>query len=165
MKIAVVGDFHYPDRCGKLILLDRLKKEKPDLIIGTGDYTDEKVIEVLESIADFKGVKGNVDYLDLPKEIVTNIKGWKIAVFHSSEIYPRGDLHQIFFRWRKENPDVIIFGHTHIPHFSFMDGVYFLNPGSFNGIPSGEGLKTNPSFAVMKIGKRNIDVKFISEIV
>jgi putative phosphoesterase len=165
MKIAVVGDFHCPERCPKLLLLEELKKEKPELIIGTGDYTTQEVIEKLSEIAEFKGVLGNVDSaeIDLPRHLLLEIEGMKIVVFHSKEIYPRGDIHAMYAKWKDENPDLVIFGHTHKPFFSFLGGVYFLNPGSFNGVISGEGERTLPSFAILDIKKEKLNVKFISK--
>ncbi len=135
LKIAVVGDFHFPFRSKELILIDELEKEEPDLIIGTGDYSTEEVIERLREISQFVGVKGNTDHLDLPESLLLKKKGFKIGVFHSSEIYPRGDLHQIYHRWIEKKPDIIIFGHTHIPLFTLMGKTYMINPGSFNGVP------------------------------
>ncbi len=165
MRIAVVGDFHYPQRCSSLILLEELKKVEPELIIGTGDYTSQSVIKELEKLTEFKGVCGNVDdaEINLPPRLELEIKGWKIAVFHSNEIYPRGDPYGIYAFWKDKKPDIILFGHTHKPFFCFMGDCYLLNPGSFNGVISGEGVLPNPSFAVLEIEKESLNVTFISK--
>ena len=166
MLIAIVGDFHYPERNKNLVLLEELEKTSPDLIIGTGDYTIRKVINVLEKISKFKGVCGNVDTaeIELPKTLLLNIKGFKIAVFHSKEIYPRGDLYGIYNFWKEENPDFIIFGHTHKPCFAFMENCYLINPGSFNGVISGDFSQAYPSFALLTLEKNYFRVNFISKI-
>ncbi len=165
MLIAIVGDFHYPERSEKLELLEELEKISPDLVIGTGDYTIQKVIDKLEKIAKFNGVIGNVDSaeIDLPKKLLLELKGFRIAVFHSKEIYPRGDLHAIYAFWRKEKPDFIIFGHTHKPCFAFMQDCYLLNPGSFNGVISGDGSQAWPSFALLEFERKSFRVKFINK--
>lgn len=165
MLVAILGDFHYPERSSRLELLEELEKANPDLIIGTGDYTVRKVIDKLEGVAKFKGVKGNVDSgeIDLPKTIFFELKGFKVAVFHSKEIYPRGDLHAIYSFWKEQNPDFIIFGHTHKPCFSFIHDCYLINPGSFNGVVSGDGSKAFPSFAILEIEKGDFKVNFINK--
>ncbi len=170
MKICVVGDFHYPSRSDSLKLLKELEGENPELIIGTGDYTIREVIERLERIAKFTGVRGNVDSeeIELPDFLELEIKGWKIIVFHSNKIYPRGDVGKIYEKWRERKPDVIIFGHTHVPFFSSLccadaHPTYFLNPGSFNGVASGEHAKGMPSFAVLEVEENEISVKFINK--
>lgn len=165
MLIAIVGDFHYPERAQSLELLDELEKISPDSIIGTGDYTVEKVLDTLEKIAKFKGVKGNVDSLeiDLPKKLLLEVKGFKLAVFHSKEIHPRGDFHAIYAFWKAEKPDFIIFGHTHKPTFAFMQNCYLINPGSFNGVVSGDGSRAYPSFALLELRRKGFRVKFINK--
>lgn len=165
MLIVIVGDFHYPERSEKLELLEEVEKISPDLILGTGDYTIRKVIDRLEKIAKFKGVSGNVDSteIDLPKKLLLELKGFKIAIFHSKEIYPRGDLHAIYNFWIKEKPDFIIFGHTHKPCFAFMQDCYLISPGSFNGVVSGDGSKAYPSFALLEIERKSFKVNFINK--
>ncbi len=165
MLICIAGDFHYPQRSEKLELLEELEKVSPDLILGTGDYTIRKVIDLLEKISKFKGVKGNVDSeeIELPKYLELELKGVKIVVFHSKEIYPRGDVYQIYTKWKEKKPDLIVYGHTHKPDFSFLNGTYLLNPGSFNGVESGDSSKAMPSFAVLEINKNSFEVKFINK--
>ncbi len=165
MLVVIVGDFHYPERSSRLELLEELEKSSPDLIIGTGDYTVQKVIDKIERVAEFKGVRGNVDTeeIDLPKTLLFELKGFRIAVFHSKEIYPRGDLHGIYAFWKEQNPDFIIFGHTHKPCFAFIHDCYLINPGSFNGVISGDGSQAHPSFAMFEVRKNRFEVNFINK--
>ena len=160
MRVAFVSDFHYPGRCEKLILLEELQRENPDLIIGLGDYTEEVVIEALKSIAPFKGVKGNVDgsSVNLPNKLVITVDELKICAFHSSEIYPRGDVCRIYHFWKDEKPDIIAFGHTHRLYIGYVENVLLINPGSFNGVPSGEGTALPPSFVVLDTERSEIKV-------
>ncbi len=165
MLIAIVGDFHYPERSSRLELWEELEKLAPDLIIGTGDYTVRKVVEKLEKIARFKGVRGNVDgaEIELPEKLLLELKGLRVAVFHSKEIHPRGDLHAIYAFWKEHAPDFVIFGHTHKPCFAFMQNCYLLNPGSFNGVVSGDGSQAYPSFALLELERKSFRVKFINK--
>ena len=42
---------------------------------------------------------------------------------------PVGNKPKMLSHFRAFNPDIIIFGHTHVPYLDALDGVTFFNPG------------------------------------
>ncbi len=162
MKLGLIGDTHIPKRANKIPeeFLRWFEKERVDLIIHTGDINDPKVLEELKTITEVKAVQGNTDYLDLPRELVLDIEGWKIFVFHSDEVYPRGDLDQIYEYAKAKNARIVIFGHTHLPLFTYYQGVYYVNPGTATGVASGEYPIVTKSVAILELKKDKINVKF-----
>ncbi len=161
MKIAIIGDIHFPGRADDLPndFFEMIVEENVDLVIYTGDLDSKKTLEILKSLGkELIVVKGNVDYLDLPEREILEIGKYRILVFHSSEVKPRGDLEKIKEIAKKENCNVVIFGHTHMPLFTFKGGIFFINPGSATGVISGDGKIPPRSFAILEI----LDDKFFT---
>ena len=149
MKIVILGDIHYPSRTDSLEFLDVVKEEKPDLIIATGDYTEEEIIKELKSIAKFLGIKGNCDYVELPSEICTEILNKKVLIIHSHE-FGRGNINGLVEYGKKLGVEVIVFGHTHKPYLGYIDGILLLNPGSISGAYPGDHSKVPKSYIVIE---------------
>ena len=149
MKIGVIADTHIPVLAEKLPrkVYDYFKE--CDLIIHAGDMVEMSVVEELEKLAETKAVWGNMDSYEvkrrLPEKIVLDVAGKKIGVIHG-----RGPafnvLKTVTGAFRKK-PDIIIFGHSHIPFNEKKDGTLFFNPGSAtdNVFPQ------NRSFGIIEI--------------
>ncbi|WP_423792939.1 YfcE family phosphodiesterase [Methanocaldococcus indicus] len=129
MLIGILSDTHIPDRAYSLpkTIFDIFSTV--DLIIHCGDITDREVLDSLEDLTNVVAVKGNMDYLDLPKKEILNIDNLKIGVIHGDIIYPRGDLLKLKLLAKEMGVDVLISGHTHIPFIEKRD-ILLLNPGS-----------------------------------
>lgn len=164
MKIAILGDIHFPGRADDLPddFFEMIIEEDPDLIVYTGDLDSEETLRAIKSLGKKTLiVKGNVDYIDLPEKEIIEVENIRILVFHSSEIKPRGDPKKILKVAKEEGCDIVIFGHTHLPLLKFMDGVLLINPGSSTGVISGEGIIPPRSFVILDIIERNfIEVRF-----
>ncbi|MFH1837519.1 MAG: metallophosphoesterase family protein [Candidatus Omnitrophota bacterium] len=132
MKIGVISDTHIPVTA--LRLPDKVYSyfKSCDLIVHAGDATEESVIEELRAIAETKAVCGNMDSFDLkkklPKKIVFKVGNKEIGVMHGSG--PPFKVMQNVAKEFSPKPDIIIFGHTHIPMIDRHEGVLFFNPGS-----------------------------------
>ena len=103
-----------------------------DLIVHAGDIGRVEVLDELETIAPVAAVKGNIDGGDLrflPLERVEEVGGKRIAVLHiaGSPKSPRPAARNLL---RKERPDVIVVGHSHIPVVSKVSGAIWINPGA-----------------------------------
>lgn len=133
MKIGVISDTHVPIKCSELPhkLLEVLKG--CELIIHAGDLIDMSVLEVLKKISKVEAVCGNMDSSVLKSRLqdkkILKVGGKKICIMHG---YGNPDklvaiLKSEFF---EEKPDIIIFGHSHVPMNEYIEGVLFLNPGS-----------------------------------
>jgi putative phosphoesterase len=153
MIVGVISDTHIKDRASKIpdVVYDEFSDV--DLIIHCGDLTSEYVLDELGDIAKLIAVKGNMDYLNLPKEKIINIENFKIGVIHGDIIYPRGDLLKMKYYCLEKNLDVLISGHTHTPLIKELNvqelnkRIILLNPGS----------PTVPRFPIKTIMKIEID--------
>ncbi len=137
MIIGVLSDTHIPDRANKLP--DKVIEEfnDVDLIIHCGDVTSESVLDELKEItSNTFAVKGNMDYINLPKEKMLKIHNFNIGIIHGDTIYPRGDTLKMKYYCMEKNLDVLISGHTHSPlikEVSILElnrNILLLNPGS-----------------------------------
>lgn len=123
MKIGVISDTHgFIDPALPLVFKD------VDHILHAGDIGSLSVINFLEQIAPVTAVNGNNDWdLSFPYSQTITIGQVKIFLIH----------HLNFSRktaqcWEKifiENPNIIVFGHTHKSSAFYEDGKLFLNPG------------------------------------
>lgn len=133
MKIGVLSDTHIPINDCQLpkAVTDALKS--CDIIVHAGDFVDKCVIESLANISKLEAVYGNMDSNDiksvLPEKKILTLANKKICLFHG---YGNPDklvdiLKTMFVQ---EKPDIIIFGHSHVPMNKYIEGILFFNPGS-----------------------------------
>ncbi|MFH1854248.1 MAG: metallophosphoesterase family protein [Candidatus Omnitrophota bacterium] len=133
MKIGVISDTHIPVNACELPpeLIDALKG--CNLIVHAGDLIDLCILDELKNITKVEAVSGNMDLPKaqavLEKKKILNVAGKKLCLMHG---YGSPDklvdiLKKEFF---SQKPDIIVFGHSHVPMNEYMDGVLFFNPGS-----------------------------------
>ena len=162
MRIGLISDTHIPWRALEIPrkFLDWFSGKEVNMIIHCGDVNDPKVLEILNNIAPTKAVKGNTDRINLPPELILKVSSYKIFIFHSDEVYPRGDMEQLYEWAKAKSADIVIFGHTHLPLFTYYKGVYFINPGTATGVRSGEHASAVKSVAILEIKNNNVNVEF-----
>ncbi len=162
MRILCLGDIHYPDRTVfDETLVKELKELEPDLIICTGDYTDESVVEKIKGICkDTIFVKGESDYLDFPEYEEIDIEGYKIGVFHGAYIKPEGDIEKLLRIIEERNLDILITGHTHKPLLFTEDSKIIINPGSLTGAFSVSGVISYMSYVILDMNENKITIEF-----
>ena len=146
---VIMGDAHVPGRAARIPeeLLAKVKGMKPHTVLWTGDFTDRRTFETVNSIAELKAVKGNMDMLDFPFYHIIELKGRKLLLIHGDVVRPRGNREGLIQLCRKYGCSIIVCGHTHIQDFFEDKGVFLINPGSCTGSGSGAGIKLEPSFA------------------
>ncbi|MBU3912259.1 MAG: metallophosphatase family protein [Candidatus Omnitrophica bacterium] len=133
MKIGVISDTHIPVNCCDLPpeLIDSLKG--CDLIVHAGDLIDLCILEELKKVSKVEAVCGNMDLLKvqevLKKKKTLEVAGKKICLMHGygNPSMLISIMKEEFF---SQKPDIIIFGHSHVPMNEYIDGVLFFNPGS-----------------------------------
>jgi hypothetical protein len=132
MRIGVLSDTHLrsPNPVLDYILEDLLADT--DLILHAGDIVTRRVLDRLEE-SGVIAVCGNMDDYDvteaLPQTRIIPADGKRIALIHgwgSKE----GLAERVVARLRDEKPDLIVHGHSHVPFWSQVGGVYVFNPGS-----------------------------------
>lgn len=159
MRIIVTADTHLP--LGQRKLPDRLLEacESADLILHAGDWKSPDVYAELSRFAEVKGVFGNVDGDDIrklfPEQQIIETAGHRIGLVHG-----HGKKQTTEKRARdaflNEELDMIIYGHSHIPHLRYYGKTMLLNPGS----PTDKRKLPLYSFAVLTIGE-TIHTEFI----
>ncbi len=123
MKIGVISDTHghFDPKIRKLFT-------GVDHILHGGDIGLPWLILELEQIAPVTAVLGNNDAgLDFRETEVAEFDGRKFLLHHIVE--PRRPSETIQRRIIRENPDAVVFGHTHKPYSETIGGTLYFNPG------------------------------------
>ncbi|HKO55759.1 MAG TPA: metallophosphoesterase family protein [Thermoanaerobaculia bacterium] len=120
MRIGIISDTH-----------GLLHPRVPDVFAGVdhilhaGDVGGAHVLEALREIAPVTAVAGNNDDAD----------GYEIARFGDivvTHILPRPSKpgKHVLDALKRKKADLVVFGHSHLPHNEVRDGIRFFNPAS-----------------------------------
>lgn len=129
--IALLGDTHMPR--GSRALPDGCLRvlEAADLILHTGDLTDDSVLALLEAYAPVRAVQGNMDEWPvrerLPGRVTVEAEGLRIGLVHDAG--PAAGRHARLRAWFPAC-EIVAYGHTHQPEIVRDGGVWIVNPGS-----------------------------------
>jgi len=130
--------------------------EKVDFIIHAGDLVQLSVIDELEQLAPVLAVYGNMDGPEirgkLPKLNSVKVFDWKIGVMHDAgALFGMRKMREIA---KKNDFNVLVYGHTHNSSIKWEGNTLFINPGSpTNPIPP---FIAKPTVALLKITKEKI---------
>ena len=123
MKLGILSDTH-----------GFLDPQIPKLFAGVehilhaGDIGLPWLILKLEEIAPVTAVVGNTDVgLDYKETELVQLDGRKFLLHHIIELPTPAD--KIKRRIVRENPDVVVFGHTHKQHCELIGQTLYFNPG------------------------------------
>ena len=123
-RIGVIADTH------GLLRPEVLKVFRGvDHILHAGDIGGEDVIDALREIAPVTFVDGNNDNSDGYDVVRADIAGCRILLTH---VLPRPHEpgRHVLNSLRDEAADVVVFGHSHLPHDERVNGVWYFNPAS-----------------------------------
>ena len=152
MKVIVMSDSHG----AKNSMLQAVKKESPDYILHLGDNEwDSSVISEVYPEIPLRVVKGNCDgFSDLPATEGFSLEGKNILMTHGHLFYVKTSMARLKSYAKEQRPDIVLFGHTHIPYKEEWKNMLFINPGSI-------GFGTPKTYAVINIndGKIMCDLK------
>jgi len=116
IRVLLIGDTHIPDRAEAIPrpLLEYIENLKPWDIVGfTGDLTSEEILEWTRSLGrQVYVVRGNMDYLPLPKHSIFNIGDIVFGITHGDGVYPRGDIVKLSRQAQELGVQVFMTGHT-----------------------------------------------------
>ena len=124
VKLGVISDTH-----GTLPAAVHDALAGVDHILHAGDVGPVDIITELEAIAPVTAVRGNTDFaIDLPETRLVEFGGNKFLIHHIVDFPVLSQT--MLALLTEEQPQIVIFGHTHMPCNERLDGVLYLNPGS-----------------------------------
>jgi putative phosphoesterase len=127
MRIGVLSDTHGLLRPEVLAAF-----AGADHILHAGDIGDAEVLRDLEKMAEVTAVAGNIDGFRCGKARETarvELSGVRFFLTHILD-RPRRLRPQIAWDLARAPADVVVFGHSHLPHDEIIEGVRYLNPAS-----------------------------------
>lgn len=129
-RIGVISDTH-----GKLAGSVLKIFAGVDLILHAGDVGNDDVLFALEAVAPLAAVSGNVDGPSDPRLRPylrsLDTPAGKIVLTHGHlPIAPSANRAKMVAHFRDDHPDIIVYGHSHIPNLEQIGGIYLFNPGS-----------------------------------
>jgi uncharacterized protein len=132
------------------------------LIIHAGDILDPAIIETLEGIAPVIAVAGNLDRDKLgrlPREVAGEVAGVRFVVGHKRKrLAKRLALGKIEGIAKEDPPDLIVFGHDHVPAVEWVEGSLYLNPGTATSPHEEDEV---PTVAVVAVEQAGLSVRFV----
>ena len=151
MKIGVISDTH-----------GFLDPQIPKLFAGVehilhgGDIGPPWLILELEQIAPVTAVLGNTDAdLHLNETEVVQLSGHKFLVHHIVDPHAPGEI--IKQRILRENPGVVVFGHTHKAFNQMIGKTLYFNPG----YAGKQRFNLERSVAILHCDKKEIRSEFL----
>jgi hypothetical protein len=132
-------------------------------IIHAGDIVDPDILTMLESVAPVVAVAGNVEPPELaerlPREAAGVVGGVRYIVGHKKKrLFKRLAAGDLGGGAAGGHPDLVVFGHDHVPSVAWVDGTLYLNPGSASA-PDEED--DGPTVAVVEAGPTGLTVRFV----
>jgi len=152
MRILVMSDSH--GNTGAM--LKAVVRESPDMILHLGDHDkDCAVIEEDHPEIPLRSVRGNCDRSStgLDRDQFT-LCGKLFFMTHGNLYRVKTGFSSVIEAAARRGADVLLFGHTHIPHYSVQDKTTIVNPGSI-----GTGGKT---YAVLDLRDGTVKCEIIN---
>lgn len=146
MKFLIVSDTHGAEY--KLIrLLTKHKDIEAVFFLGDGISDAEFVSEKNNTVAWF-AVRGNCDTVPFFRGAPIEKVG-SVTLCGKKIVYTHGDLYGakcgdggLISLAKNSGCDIVLYGHTHTPRLSYIDGLYLFNPGALGSYASSYGLLT-----------------------
>lgn len=123
MKILILSDSHQ-----KANFLDFIDQFPQYLVICLGDYC---IPDTFLKERNVLFIKGNCDYGTGPRYKMINVKNKKFLFTHGHAYQVKINLNALFKEAVQQDCDFCLFGHTHIPFYTYKKGIHFINPGAF----------------------------------
>ncbi len=132
-------------------------------IIHAGDTMDPDIMASLAAVAPVTAVAGNMDskrpLSALPHEVAGEVAGVRFVVGHKRKRLLKdlaaGNIKGLT---KGEVPDLVVYGHDHMPAAAWVDGTLFLNPGSASA-PHEED--DGPTVAVVEVRPAGLAACFV----
>jgi len=141
MKILVMSDSH---GC-KDYMLETVALESPEWILHLGDRVKDCIdVEFEYPDIPIRMVRGNCDPSSAELDVDEfTLGGKRFFMTHGHLFGVKTGKGRIVSTAVNRGADILLFGHTHVPHYSVAEGFTMINPGSI-----GTGCK---SYAVLDL--------------
>ncbi|MEG1523617.1 MAG: metallophosphoesterase [Clostridia bacterium] len=153
MRVGVFSDTH-----GNLVRLSSasIQAGKLDLFFHLGDFSSDATLIATQLNVPYFAVRGNCDYgSNAPREKIVTLENTSILLVHGDAFR---DTYQLACAAEVNHCDAVLFGHSHVPLLTAQGPLLICNPGSLS-LPRHSSA---PSFAVLSIDGKDIDIKLIS---
>lgn len=148
MRVLIVSDTHR-DNDNYFKVIEKIKDI--DMVIHCGDAEGSEYTISEAAGCETHIVMGNNDFFsDLPREIETEIGGYRVLITHGHTYCVSMGSERIKEEAILRGFDIVIYGHTHKPLVDLDDEVIALNPGSLS-YPRQDGRR--PSYMIMEIDR------------
>jgi uncharacterized protein len=160
MRIGVLSDTHLRTSDSSLeYILEELLGDA-EMILHAGDIVSRQVLDRLEERG-VLAVCGNMDDYEvagaIPQVRIIEAAGRRIGLIHGWGSKDRL-AERIVARFSGDLPDVIVYGHSHVPFWGKVEGVSMFNPGSAR-----QDRHTGPgTVGVLEIADGKIEGRFLS---
>ncbi len=142
MKIAVFSDTHRNIDGAEAAV----NQYKPDLMIHLGDhFGDAQKLHMAFPRIPMECVPGNCDYV--PQEDVVKViepMGVRIMLTHGHTYRVKYETMPLLNAAYYQGAQIVLYGHTHIPTYTVVQGMHVVNPGS-----AGQG--RHPTWALIEL--------------
>jgi uncharacterized protein len=134
-----------------------------DHIIHAGDIVDPLFLRELATLAPVTAVSGNIDTGELaaalPREASGEVAGVRFVVGHKRKrLLKRLAAGKLALGQKGAAPDLVVFGHEHMPSAAWVDGTLLLDPGTASS-PDEED--DDPTVAIVGVEPTGLSVRFI----
>lgn len=132
MRIIVLSDTHGSYSRLHTVVMNN---HNADAFIHLGDG-EEEYLTLLENFpriaSKFHYVKGNCDWgSSAPAFKVIDIApGHRIFAAHGDRYAVKYDMGTLLTTAKEYGCDIALYGHTHVRHCAYIDGIHVMNPGS-----------------------------------
>ena len=139
-RVLIISDTHYPKKTIDPIFFDLV--EEADIIIHCGDLEEFELLEELENFnKPVYAVRGNnYDYLlqnRLNDKMIISIEDIIIGITHGNGL-SGSPLINARHSFKKDEVDIICYGHSHVLEITRENNIQYINPGSFTSSRKGE---------------------------
>lgn len=133
MKIGVLSDTHLISSLHAQRLAEKLMSgvfSDVDIILHAGDHVDQNLDNFFVPV-EWYAVRGNLDQLlvHLPVKRRLTFNGTRIGMIHG---WGQGDeiIRNVLASFADDMPDILVFGHSHLPECRWVGSTLLFNPGS-----------------------------------
>ena len=162
IKVLVISDTHIPVTATKLPSIIEEEAKGSDCCLYCGDCITVTPLEVLEALTKVYAVCGNMDdeiiRKRLPIKRLIRLADVTVALTHGGG-RPANVLDYVKNEFVQEfnSVDIFVFGHSHMPLDTEIDGKIYFNPGS----PTDQMFAPYRSYGVLEIEGKNIKRRIV----